>query len=168
MEVIKNEDVAQATKKDAVTERMVQEIEKEYNATKADHKKKVYGIELNEETRLDILDYMNNDVEWTFMEAVGVPKICGAIEKEKVKNGVMYLPGLELEALAFYLSKYKGKGKEAAVKFLAMNEAINAAYGMRAGDNKVESTLKQKYDYLKGAYEQGLTAETDVDATTEK
>lgn len=165
MEVTNNEDVIlKDTKKDVVTERMVNEIEKEYNATKADNKKKVYGIELNEETRQNILDYMTNDVEWSFMEAVGVPKICDAIKKEKVKNGVMYLPGLELEALAFYLSKYKGKGRAEADKFLAMNEAINEAYGMRSGDNKTESTLKQKYDYLKGAYEQGLSVEDETEA----
>jgi len=164
MEVIKNSEAAVETaKNDVVTQRQVDEVQKEYDATKADNKKKVYGVELSAETRQDIIDYMTNDVEWSFMEAVGIPKIVAAVNKEQIKNGSMYLPGLELEALAFYLSKCKGKGLEAAEKFLAMNEAINEAYGLRAADNKVENTLKQKLDYLKGALAQGLAAEAEAE-----
>lgn len=165
MEVIKNnaEAVETAKKNDVVTQRQVDEVETEYKATKADNKKKVYGVELSAETRQDILDYMTNDVEWSFMEAVGIPKIVSVVEKEEIKNGSMYLPGLELEALAFYLSKFRGKGLADAKRFLAMNEAINEAYGLRAEDNKVENTLKQKLDYLKGALAQGLAAEAEAE-----
>lgn len=162
MELIKNEGAVETAKNDVVTQRQVDEVQTEYDATKADNKKKVYGVELSDETRQDIIDYMTNDVEWSFMEAVGIPKIVAVVNKEQIKNGSMYLPGLELEALAFYLSKYKGKGLKEANKFLAMNEAINEAYGLRAADNKAENTLKLKLDYLKGALAQGLAAEAEA------
>ena len=160
MEVIKDEKVSEDTKqKDVVTKQMVDDVKAEYDATKADNRKKVYGLEVTEDLKQSMLDYMTNDVEWSFMEAVGIPKICDALSKEKIKSGSIYIGGLELEALAFYLSKAKGKGRKAAENFLAMNSAVNAAYGLRAEDNKTESTLQQKYDYLNGAYEQGLSVE---------
>jgi len=163
MEVIKNEEVSEdaVKNKDVVTKQMVDSVKSELDATKADNKKKVYGLEVTEELKASLLSYMTNDVEWTFMEAVGIPKICKALEKEKIKNGSIYIGGLELEALAFYLSKAKGKGRAKAEHFLAMNACVNEAYGLRAEDNKTESTLQKKYEYLNGAYEQGLAVEDD-------
>lgn len=168
MKVIeKNEEVTEnvtpiAKKDDTVTQQIVDTVQAEFDATRTDNKKKVYGIEVKTEaTRQLLLDYLNNDIEWDAMQAYGVPKVYNAIAKEKVKDSRIYLAGLEVEALAFYLSKGKGKGKESAERFILMNDAVNTAYELRAADNKTEYNLGLKLDHLKTALKEGIASADD-------
>jgi hypothetical protein len=128
----------------------IEKTERELESLKAENKKKVYGINVkDEETKKIILDYLENEVEWRYMESFGIPKIHASVKKEKVKNGNIYLGGLEVEALSFYLSKANGKGMEAAERFLKMKEALDPAYKLREADNRKENNLMQTLEALK-------------------
>lgn len=128
----------------------IEKTQAEFDSLKEENKKKVYGVEVKtEDTKTLILNYLSNDVEWRYMEAFGIPKIYDAIKKEKIKNGNVYITGLEVEALAFYLSKSNGKGMESAKNFLLMKDAIDAAYNLREADNRKENALMQNLEALK-------------------
>jgi hypothetical protein len=128
----------------------IEKTQKELDQLIAENKKKVYGINVkDEETKQIMLDYLEHDVEWRYMESFGVPKIHASIKKEKIKNGNIYLSGLEVEAFSFYLSKAHGKGMVAANRFLKMKEAVDPAYNLREADNRKENSLMQTLEALK-------------------
>jgi hypothetical protein len=143
-----------------VTQEMVDEVQRELDETKKENKTKIYGIEIKTEAvKNDILDYLDNDIEWSHMEGYGVPKVFDAVQKEKIKNGNIYLKGLELEALTFYISKFKGKGRAAAKKFVAIHNAVDPAYQLRAKDNQKEVNLQRKLESLKDALEHNIAVD---------
>ena len=83
------------------------------------------------------------------MESVGIPKIFKAVSEETVKNNKIYIKGLEMEALAFYLSKASGKGLKAAENFLAIKEAVDGGYSLREADNKRERNLQMRIEAIR-------------------
>jgi len=170
MEVIKNnEEAVEKASNNEVTKEMVDNVKSEYEALKAENKTKVYGIEVKTEANLDnLIEFFDKDVEWEGTQCIGVPRIYDALKKEKIKDGHIYLPGMEVEALAFFLSKAKGKGRERAMMFADLNKAIGMSYELRAQDNKREDLLEKKLDGLMMAYEHGLQmakAEAETEAT---
>jgi len=146
-----------------VTLEMVEDVKKQLDELIATNKVKVYGLDVKtQDTVTNILEYLEYDVEWTHMEAFGIPKVIAAISKEKIKNGCIYLKGLEVEALTFYLSKAKGKGLVSANKFLSMQNAIESSYTLRTQDNKEVMNTQMKYESLKEAYDQGIAVAQEV------
>lgn len=168
MEVVKDEEVknealetiADDSKK--ITQEIIDSTQEGLDALRKKNRAKVYGIEVKTEgVKQTILDYLDNDVEWSHMEAFGIPKVYDLVNKEEVKDGCIYLKGVEVEALQFYLSKAKGKGRAAAKRFLAMQEPVDAAYELRVKDNQEELTIQKKLDSYKMAFEQDIAiAET--------
>lgn len=130
----------------------IEKLSKELEQLKEDNKKKVYGLPVKNETTKKIFsDFIEFDVEWKYMEAFGIPKILKALQKE-IKNGQIYLNGIEIEALSFYLMKANGKGAESAQKFLKMKDIVDAAYNLRIADNRKENAMEQNL----AALEQGI------------
>ena len=165
MEVVKNEveetmNVEEATK-DVVTQDMVDKVKSELEEVKTENKKKVYSLEVKtEHNKAELLEYLDNDVIWENTQAYGISKVYDALAKEDIKDGKVYLGGLEVEALAFYLSKAKGQGKLSAERWVRMNDAIAVAYELRARDNQKINNLDMKLNHLMSALEQGIAVDT--------
>lgn len=152
------EQATPATPATPVTQAMVDEAKAELDAFKKENKTKIYGVEVKTESVKNfILKFLDEDIEWSHMEGYGIPKVYDAVKKEQIKNGSIYLKGIELEALAFYISKFKGKGRQAAIHFASVHNAVDPAYTLRVKDNQKEFNLTKKLESLMDALGMGIS-----------
>ena len=91
---------------------------------------------------------MREKAEWNSTEALGVIEInrqISRIKKEGVKNGVIFLGALPLEASHYFLSKSKGIGLDSAESFINLykvfDQALNDAKSDAASIKDLEKQL---------------------------
>lgn len=148
----------EATQATQVTQSMVDDAKAELDAFRKENKTKIYGVEVKTESiKNTILKFLDEDIEWSHMEGYGIPKVYDAVKKEQLKNGNIYMKGIEIEALAFYISKFKGKGRKAAMDFVSIHNAVDQAYTLRVKDNQKEFNLTKKLESLMDALNMGIS-----------
>ncbi len=85
---------------------------------------KVYAVQFESMAHIDMfIDFMNNDAEWKEKESLGVIEICKVLDKLKsdgIKNNILYLQALPLEASHYFISKQSGKGLKEAKAFISL------------------------------------------------
>ncbi len=85
---------------------------------------KVYAVQFESMTHIDMfIDFMNNDAEWKEKESLGIIEICKVLDKLKkdgIKNNILYLQALPLEASHYFISKQSGKGLKEAKAFISL------------------------------------------------
>ena len=73
---------------------------------------------------------MSNEAEWNSTEALGVKEVSKQIQKikkEGVKNQVIYMSALPLEASHYFISKGRGKGLKSAETFIELYKPFDQA-----------------------------------------
>lgn len=114
-----------------IDQEKISELESKIQEKKEEIKSKVYAVSMTEETFSNFCDFMSNKAEWSGTEALGVKEVNKQIDKIKkdggVKNSVIYLGALPLEASHYFLSKTKGSGLKAAEEFLALYKSLDQA-----------------------------------------
>jgi hypothetical protein len=73
---------------------------------------------------------VNNKAEWTSTEALGIVQInkeIVKIEKDGIKDDVIYLGALPLEASHYFISKSRGVGLSSASEFISLYKAFDQA-----------------------------------------
>ncbi len=140
-----------------IDEKKMQEIEEKIKAKKEEIKTKLYAVSMTDDLFKNYEDFMTNDAEWAGTEALGVKEVVKQIQKIKneggVKNTVIYLSALPLEASHYFISKSRGKGLDSAEKFLKLYKAIDQALGDAKKDAMEIKDLEKEY----AAAAQGLT-----------
>ena len=92
--------------------------------------KKVYAVKLSTALLTTLIDFVENQAEWSQTESLGVievHKILIGIKKEVVKDNTIFLGSLPLEATHYFLSKTKGKGLKEAQNFISLFKPISIA-----------------------------------------
>lgn len=147
-----------------IDQEKIDRLTAEYESLKKENAEKVYGLPVKDETvRQLFIDFIDNDVEWKYMESFGIPKIHAALMREDIKNGKIYLKGIEVEALSFYLMKAHGKGRKSAERFLKMKESVDEVYKIREADNRKENNLLHSVEALKQGINVSGAEETETE-----
>ena len=111
-----------------IDKELVESIEEKIKEKNEEIKNKLYANSLMEQYS----DFIENRAEWTSTEAIGVREISKSIQKLKkdgVKNGVILLGSLPLEASHYFISKSKGKGLKEAEDFINLYKPFDQALG---------------------------------------
>lgn len=138
-----------------IDEKKVKELTTKLEGKKKEVALKLYAIKMSKDDFSIYTKFFKNEVEWVGKQALGVVEINKRIieiEKEGIKNGVIYLKNLEIEASHFFLNTHKGKGSSEADQFIRILKNIEEGLYSLAPDNK---ELKQLESELTAA-QQGL------------
>lgn len=77
---------------------------------------KIYEVVLSKEGYTKLADFFTNDVPWEWSQSIGIIEINKAITNIK-DHKKSYFKALAVQAIAFHLSKFKGKGLAEAVEY---------------------------------------------------
>jgi hypothetical protein len=115
-----------------VDKALVDSLEAQIAEKKEELKTKVYAITFSDELLAKYEDFIMNEAEWNSTEALGIREVnkqIQKIKKEGVKNQVIYMSALPLEASHYFISKAKGKGLKSAESFLDLYKPFDQALG---------------------------------------
>jgi len=139
-----------------VDEEKVARIQDQLEGKKEELKAKLYAVSMNSEVFEQYADFIRNNSEWSSTEALGIIEINKAlnrIEKEGIKDNMIYLNSLTLEASHYFVSKSKGKGLGDAQNFIKIYKPFDIALA----DVKKDSMEIRDLEKDLAAAQQGLT-----------
>ena len=135
---------------------LISSLETQISDKKEEIKNKVYAVTCSESLFTDYETFMREKAEWNSTEALCVIEInkqIARIRKEGVKNGVIFLGALPLEASHYFLSKSKGTGLESAESFIKLYRAFDQALN----DAKADAASIKDLEKQLAAAMQGIT-----------
>lgn len=139
-----------------VDEEKVTRIQESLEARKEELRNKLYAVSMNKETFEQYSEFIRSNSEWNSTEALGIVEINKAlnrIEKEGIKDNMIYLNSLTLEASHYFVSKSKGRGLEDAQNFIKIYKPLDIALS----DVKKDSMEIRDLEKELSAAQQGLT-----------
>ncbi len=139
-----------------VDSELVESIEKQIQDKKEELKSKVYAVTCSDSVFTEYETFMREKAEWNSTEALGVIEInkqIARIKKEGIKDGVIYLGALPLEASHYFLSKSKGTGLNSAENFIKMYKVFDQALN----DAKTDASSIKDLEKQLAAAIQGIT-----------
>ena len=98
---------------DTLDHKKIKSLEDQIKDLKEKNSKKVYAVKMTADLLATLIDFVENNSEWSQTESLGVieiHKILTGIKKEGVKDNTIFMESLPLEATHYFLSKVKGKG----------------------------------------------------------
>jgi len=114
----------------AVDQKKVKKTQKAFEAFQKELETKVYLIPGGNETANAILRFLENKAEWAAHESLGIVRAHEDVSKSvSSKKKDLFLEGLCVEAVAYYISKASGVGLKEATDFkdflfMPINEAM--------------------------------------------
>ena len=136
----------------------IDRLEKEYDALKLEISTKEYVVKMTPEILDFYIEFMANSAPWKGKEALGVFEINQKIREIKadgIKNGVVFMKNLHIEAGHYFLTKYEGKGYSGVESFVSLIKAIENALVLVGADNKKLKDVEKELH----AAQQGLEME---------
>jgi CRISPR/Cas system CSM-associated protein Csm2 small subunit len=129
-------------------EKKIQAAEKKLSEAKEKLAKKVYAVKFESEENIKAFqNFMNNSAEWREKEALGVIEICKILEKlqkGEVKENILYMGALPIEASHYFLSKTSGRGLREAESFISILKPISQALeSVKTDASEVQSLEKE-------------------------
>lgn len=126
---------------------LVDSLENEVENKKKENREKLYAISMNSSLLSKYEEFIKNDVEWNATEALGVIEINKQIQKiksEKIKDNVVYMGALPVEATHYFLNKVKGTGVHNATEFINLYRAFDQALKDIKSDNQIVQELEKQ------------------------
>ena len=114
----------------SIDKELVESLESQIKSRKDEIRTKVYAVSFSQELLSRYEDFMTNEAEWNATEALGIKEVgkqIQKIKKEGVKNQVIYMSALPLEASHYFISKSKGKGLASAEAFIELYKPFDQA-----------------------------------------
>jgi hypothetical protein len=147
-------ELQEETKAPVIDEAKIKDLQEKAEAMYNELSDKVYAVSMDKND-LSVLSDIINDVEWKGKEALGVLEVgnkLNSIVSEGIKNNVIFMKALEIEASHYFLSKYTAKGKERAENFMRVYKSLDQALINVRLDNKSYDELAKELS----AAQQGL------------
>lgn len=123
---------------DKLDQGRIEEALKRLEEAKQKIREKVYAVQFESMDQVnEFHNFMTNDAEWKEKEALGVVEICKILDKlkkEGIKDNILYLNALPLEASHYFISKRSGTGLEEAKKFLSLVKPLEVALEIAKSD----------------------------------
>jgi len=139
----------------SVDEEKVQRIEKELEEKIEESRKKVYAVSMDTEAFQSFKKYITEEAEWSSTESIGIIEISKSIakiEKEGIKDNMVYMGSLTLEASHYFISKSRGKGLDEAKNFVKLYKPIDIALNDVKEDNRNIEEIRKRLN----AAQQGI------------
>jgi hypothetical protein len=130
-----------------VDQNLVKATEQEVETRRLENREKLYAISMNESLLKKYEDFIKEEAEWSSTQALGVIEIYKQIVKckeLKIKDNVIYLGALPVEATHYFLTKVTGKGVESANKFIELYRPFDQALNDVKKDNQILQDLEKK------------------------
>lgn len=112
-------------------EKKIQAAEKKLAEAKDKLNKKVYAVKFDKKETIEAFkNFMENSAEWREKEALGIIEICkivNKLEKDGIKENILYMGALPIEASHYFLSKTSGRGLKEAESFISMLKPFSQA-----------------------------------------
>jgi len=122
--------------------------EENLNNAKRKLSTKVYAVQFESDSQIEqYVSFMQQDAEWREKEALGVIEICKVIDKLKddgIKNNILYLQALPLEASHYFISKQSGKGLTEAKRFIELLKPFEQALESAKADAREIQDLEKE------------------------
>lgn len=137
-----------------IDEAKIADLQSKIDKKVAELSNKAYAVSMSSED-LEIYGMVIEGIEWRGKESLGILEISKKIDqtsKEGIKNNVIYMGALEIEATHYFLNKFSGKGKELAAKFIKIFKSFEQALNGIGQDNKELEDLRKEL----AAAQQGL------------
>lgn len=135
---------------------LINELKEKLDDKKSEIRTKVYAVSCTKKIFSLYKDFIENKAEWTSTEALGIIQISKEIqkiEKEGIKDDVIYLGALPLEASHYFVSKSKGTGLVSATEFITLYKAFDQALS----DAKKDATEVKDIEAQLNAAMQGIS-----------
>lgn len=135
---------------------LINELKEKLEDKKSEIRTKVYAVSCTKEIFSLYKDFVENKAEWASTEALGIIQInkeIQKIEKEGIKDDVIYLGALPLEASHYFISKSRGTGLGSAMEFLTLYKAFDQALS----DAKKDATEVKDIEAQLTAAMQGIS-----------
>lgn len=139
----------------SVDEEKVERLQKELDEKIEESRKKVYAVSMDSEVFQGFKKYITEEAEWSSTESIGIVEISKSIakiEKEGIKDNMVYMTSLTLEASHYFVSKSRGKGLEEAKNFIKLYKPIDIALNDVKEDNRQIEDIRKKLN----AAQQGI------------
>jgi hypothetical protein len=131
----------------SVDQELVNSVEKELGDKRKENREKLYAISMSESLLKKYENFMAEEAEWNSTEALGVVEVNKQIQKiksEKIKDNVIYMGALPVEATHYFLNKVKGKGLAEASNFIELYKSFDQALNDVKSDNQILQDLEKK------------------------
>jgi hypothetical protein len=131
----------------SVDQELVNSVEKELDDKRKENREKLYAISMSESLLKRYQNFMTEEAEWNSTEALGVVEVNKQIQKiksEKIKDNVIYMGALPVEATHYFLNKVKGKGLIEASNFIELYRSFDQALNDVKSDNQILQDLEKK------------------------
>ena len=130
-----------------VDQELVNSAEKELGDKRKENREKLYAISMKESLLRRYENFMAEEAEWNSTEALGVVEVNKQIQKiksGKIKDNVIYMGALPIEATHYFLNKVKGKGLTEASNFIELYRSFDQALNDVKSDNQILQDLEKK------------------------
>jgi hypothetical protein len=131
----------------SVDPELVNLAQKELDDKRKENREKLYAISMSESLLVRYQNFMAEEAEWNSTEALGVVEVNKQIQKiksEKIKDNVIYMGALPVEATHYFLNKVKGKGLIEASSFIELYRSFDQALNDVKSDNQILQDLEKK------------------------
>jgi hypothetical protein len=122
--------------------------EENLNTAKRKLSTKVYAVQFESQSQIDSYTrFMEEEAQWREKEALGVIEICKVIDQLKsdgIKNNILYLQALPLEASHYFISKQSGKGLKEAKEFIELLKPFEQALESAKNDAREIQDLERE------------------------
>lgn len=109
---------------------------------------KVYAVQFSSPEQVEAYEsFMQNEASWREKEALGVIEICkviGELRKDGIKNNILYMQALPLEASHYFISKQSGNGLAEAKAFIELLKPFEQALESAKSDAKEIQDLERE------------------------
>jgi hypothetical protein len=126
----------------------IKQAQKALDESREKLKTKVYAVQFDSAEDIDAFQsFMENDAEWKEKEALGVMEICkilSDLKKKGVKENILYMTALPLEASHYFLSKSSGRGLEQARKFISLLKPLESSLQLAKADAQEYQDLEKE------------------------
>ena len=131
----------------SVDQELVSSLQKEVEEKKIENREKLYAISMNESLLSRYENFIKEKAEWNSTESLGVVEVYKQIQRiksEKIKDNVIYMGALPVEATHYFLNKVKGIGVEEANNFIELYRSFDQTLKDVKTDNQVLQDLEKK------------------------
>ena len=164
MEVVSKE--TQLAEKNENRQKMVELLTARIDAKEKDLQTKKYIVQGGLETAESLLSFLKNDAQWKFSEALGIIEAVKQVEEAKKaltggKAKEVFVPGLALEAIYYFLTKVESKGLTHAELYVATLKPISDALGRSKQDRESIDQLVRDRGTLESAIDNNVDIENE-------
>ena len=143
--------------------------EKELEALKAKMEDQKYLVDLDKKDVQAIADFIQNDAQWKFTEALGIVEASKELKKA-TKDGKLFTKSIAIEAIYYYMSKVEGNGTGTNAKaFATVDDYIRAFKGIANAVERIKADNEKvrHAEFVVAARREGIDPDSSLTTPTE-